>query len=742
MPRPRHLGPSPSLNRSLSRLSSSSSFPSRHSNSRIYTFLIVVGLLLFAVVAFLQACLIGAPQGSKLSPLEHTKSGAGVGAEQAWWKENSRAGNNAVLDPGTGKVRAVEKSKLGRKMGAVQGVEDGEKGESGDEEIEDGDEMGDDEDEDEDAGQDRLDIDVDDRIVEEEGDSDLAVALIVDEEFQTGENEPDSSKKSGQAVVNSKISAVSAKRGVEKVAFVKSLGSGRVNSENSTNPTNEVRSKSTRHESKQDNMAKVNGVPDWVLDGKLRSRQDIIADTLHKGFGKGLGVDVEKRKSSFFWDHAVGVRKRSLENVDSFSTGETKNSTVIVKSGRILDDKHADAEDKDAAKVAVLQLRGYKEVVENWKERFNSDDELIDDDVQRRLEGVRVIEDALLLNEDGLLDKPIPSKKLGAHLKKGRSAFDPIDPVNNPMLQDPDTTPGTWMTKTDNDMLRAIRGDRFSDGLQPKVLLRGNLPATVTVADFEVGRRASAVEASSDSMQEKEENRKPVLAVNSDLASHENLMGVSGAGKSLELSSESNADEMQWGYYPGIGSLSFSKFMEDFLGQERCSLNVFMAWTTPAWGFTARHQRVLESLFRFHIDACVVVFSDTFEFNFFSTFLKEGYKVAVVRPNVQELFVDTPSHILTASLPKWKENPLFHLHFTELLRLAALYKFGGIYLDMDMLVSRPLNSLHNTVGSEITVTGESRLNGAVLIFEKSRSAWRNSRRPMMRRYLNIMERIY
>lgn len=91
----------------------------------------------------------------------------------------------------------------------------------------------------------------------------------------------------------------------------------------------------------------------------------------------------------------------------------------------------------------------------------------------------------------------------------------------------------------------------------------------------------------------------------------------------------------------------------------------------------------------------------------------------MVRPNVQELFVDTPSHILTASLPKWKENPLFHLHFTELLRLAALYKFGGIYLDMDMLVSRPLNSLHNTVGSEITVTGESRLNGAVLIFEKS-----------------------
>lgn len=43
--------------------------------------------------------------------------------------------------------------------------------------------MGDDEDEDEDVGQDCFDIDVDDRIVEEEGDLDLVVVLIVDEEF-------------------------------------------------------------------------------------------------------------------------------------------------------------------------------------------------------------------------------------------------------------------------------------------------------------------------------------------------------------------------------------------------------------------------------------------------------------------------------------------------------------------------------------------------------------------------------
>lgn len=193
-----------------------------------------------------------------------------------------------------------------------------------------------------------------------------------------------------------------------------------------------------------------------------------------------------------------------------------------------------------------------------------------------------------------------------------------------------------------------------------------------------------------------------------------------GWEKFMELSSQRNGDERQSVYYPGIGSsLSFLNFTEAFLGQESCSLNVFMAWVTPARDFTARHQRALESLFRIHRNACVVIFSDTLEFDFFSTFVKEGYKVAVVRPNLQELLADTPSDVFSAVLPKLKEKPLFHLHITELLRLAALYRFGGIYLDMDVLVLRPMDNLRNTLGSEITANGNLRLSGAVLVFEKS-----------------------
>lgn len=49
-----------------------------------------------------------------------------------------------------------------------------------------------------------------------------------------------------------------------------------------------------------------------------------------------------------------------------------------------------------------------------------------------------------------------------------------------------------------------------------------------------------------------------------------------------------------------------------------------------------------------------------------------------------------------------------------------LCRFGGIYLDMDVLVLRPMDNLRNTLGSEITANGNLRLSGAVLVFEKSR----------------------
>uniref|UniRef100_A0A0D6R4H8 Alpha 1,4-glycosyltransferase domain-containing protein n=1 Tax=Araucaria cunninghamii TaxID=56994 RepID=A0A0D6R4H8_ARACU len=180
-----------------------------------------------------------------------------------------------------------------------------------------------------------------------------------------------------------------------------------------------------------------------------------------------------------------------------------------------------------------------------------------------------------------------------------------------------------------------------------------------------------------------------------------------------------NVDTRRWGYFPGLDPLlSFSDFMDEFLQDGNCSLRVFMAWTTPPWSYTVRHQRGLESLLYFHPHACVVVFSETMELDFFEDFVKDSYKVAVVMPNLDELLNKTPAHLFASVWLEWRNVDLYYIHYTELLRLAALYKYGGIYLDSDIVVLKTLDSLNNTIGTEFSFGKEFILNGAVMAFEQ------------------------
>jgi hypothetical protein len=48
--------------------------------------------------------------------------------------------------------------------------------------------------------------------------------------------------------------------------------------------------------------------------------------------------------------------------------------------------------------------------------------------------------------------------------------------------------------------------------------------------------------------------------------------------------------------------------------------------------------------------------------------------VAVVRPNLEELLAGTPTLEFASMLSEWRKNKLFYIHYTELLRLAAIYK--------------------------------------------------------------------
>ncbi len=59
--------------------------------------------------------------------------------------------------------------------------------------------------------------------------------------------------------------------------------------------------------------------------------------------------------------------------------------------------------------------------------------------------------------------------------------------------------------------------------------------------------------------------------------------------------------------------------------------------------------------------------------------------------------------------------------FMELDVHRNLCRYGGVYLDMDVILSKPLHTLHNTVGSDFSEGDVIHLNGAFMFFSRSRS---------------------
>jgi hypothetical protein len=164
--------------------------------------------------------------------------------------------------------------------------------------------------------------------------------------------------------------------------------------------------------------------------------------------------------------------------------------------------KGVDVEKHEAAAAMVLNMavvgrvssshqqqqlqQGFKEFIESWKERFDSDhDDFLDEDVHwRQLEDVVEIEDALLLSDDGAAVKSMVKLPLMTAGKVGKKKGEEgsynsiINPFDIPMLQDPDTGsgPDNWMTKSDKAMLNALQVDGYGKKIDPlpsRFLLRG-----------------------------------------------------------------------------------------------------------------------------------------------------------------------------------------------------------------------------------------------------------------------------
>ncbi|XP_058730643.1 uncharacterized protein At4g19900 [Vicia villosa] len=324
------------------------------------------------------------------------------------------------------------------------------------------------------------------------------------------------------------------------------------------------------------------------------------------------------------------------------------------------------------------------------KSAFTSDDIPLDDNIRRKATLITSIEDLLLLKSSSLrevwgewFDKKSVFLRKDKMLK---SSFEAFNPMLNPLLQDPDSVGVSTLTRGDKILhkwwINEFKRVPFSFSPRKNTNNNGKL---VTVAKGGTERRT--------------------LNDNSD------------AAEFLNRHQHIYADGNNWGYFPGLPlRLSFNDFMDSFFRKGKCVMRVFMVWNSPPWMFTVRYQRGLESLLFHHPDACVVVFSETIELDFFKdSFLKDGYKVAVVMPNLDQLLKGTPADIFSSVWFEWRTTKFYSTHYSELIRLAALYKYGGIYLDSDIIVLKPISYLNNSVGIEEHAAGSS-LNGAVMAF--------------------------
>ncbi|KAL0407580.1 UNVERIFIED_CONTAM: hypothetical protein Slati_4071900 [Sesamum latifolium] len=310
-----------------------------------------------------------------------------------------------------------------------------------------------------------------------------------------------------------------------------------------------------------------------------------------------------------------------------------------------------------------------------------------------------------------------------------KSNIEVLNPLNNPVLQDPDGPGVTGLTRGDRIFLKGL----LNEFKRTPFLIKKPL----SISDSET--RTPGKRGNTGGEEVKRVDRR---TLDNDY--------ISTVRSNERLERVYYADGKRWGYYPGLdGSLSFGNFMDAFFRRARCKMRVL-------WCGIHQHGRLVFGS-RGSREPSISSSGCMCDLNFFSGFVKDGYRVAVVMPNLDELLKDTPTHIFASVWHEWKKTKHYPTHYSELIRLASLYKVNimlmshiGIHQDegcyfscMEMKfvsiwtylafvfqswhksstirslavilhmysVLKPLSELNNTVGFEDELTGET-LNGA------------------------------
>ncbi|XP_013746257.1 uncharacterized protein At4g19900-like [Brassica napus] len=174
------------------------------------------------------------------------------------------------------------------------------------------------------------------------------------------------------------------------------------------------------------------------------------------------------------------------------------------------------------------------------------------------------------------------------------------------------------------------------------------------------------------------------------------------------------------------------------LFNKNCSAHFFMIWLSPAKSFGPREILAIDTLFTTNPYACLVILSNSLDspqgHTILNPLLSQGFNLVAVTLDIPFLVKNTPAEPWLIKLKSGDMDPgsiPFFMNLSDLTRLAVLYKYGGVYLDTDIIFLNDMTRLRNAIGVQ-TLDQETKkwktLNNAVMVFDPYH--------PLMREFLH------
>jgi hypothetical protein len=146
-------------------------------------------------------------------------------------------------------------------------------------------------------------------------------------------------------------------------------------------------------------------------------------------------------------------------------------------------------------------------------------------------------------------------------------------------------------------------------------------------------------------------------------------------------------------------------------------LKIFFVQTSENTDLLSRHACSIESAVRLHPNGTIYVLMKNKYIHLKKgsfIHLREYKNLYFVHFNEQDIYYGTSLMRLNQTKQKQFIHYFTISHMSDLIRTALLYKYGGIYFDLDIIPLKNFDRFINTVGLE----SHNAVNVAVLVFEK------------------------